>query len=96
MGMRRQYTQVINQAICSWYNAWNRDPHKRHMSDYYIMRSKRLLWLNGIAMDQEEVWEPEVTVMQIGVEGVLDVFFPGWERVLSCAIEYVRGKASEY
>jgi hypothetical protein len=51
--------------------------------------------LNGKALNQEEVWMPEVTVMEIGVERKIDRLFPGWERVLICAMEYVRAMVSE-
>jgi hypothetical protein len=91
----RQYIHQINQALYSWYYTWSRETHKRHMAEYYNMRYKTHFLLNGKTLHQEEVWMPEVTVMDIGVEGKIDRLFPGWERALTCAIEYVRGMVSE-
>jgi hypothetical protein len=61
------------------------------MSEYYNTRNKTHFLLNGRSLNQEEKWLPEVTVMDMGVKGSIDRHFPGWERVLLNAIEYVRG-----
>jgi hypothetical protein len=87
----REHIQAINQAILSWYYTWNRETHKRHMSEYYNIRYKTQFLLNGKSLNQEEVWMPEVTVMEMGVKGKIDLLFPGWEWVLLNVIEYVRG-----
>jgi hypothetical protein len=87
----REHIQAINQAIFSWYYTWSSEAHKRHMSEYYNMRNKTHFLLNGKSLNQEELWLPETTVMEIGVKGIIDRLFPGWERVLLNAIEYVRG-----
>jgi hypothetical protein len=71
-----EYIQMINHAIFSWYYTWSREPHKRHMSEYYNMRYKTHFLLNGKALNQEEVWMPEVTTMEIGVKGKRDRLFP--------------------
>jgi hypothetical protein len=87
----REYIQAINQAIFIWYYTWRRETHKRHMSEYFNMRNKTHFLVNGKSLTQEEFWMPETTVMEIGVKGIMDRLFPGWERVLLNAIEYVRG-----
>jgi hypothetical protein len=86
----REHIQAINQAIFSWYYTWSRDTHKRHMSQYYNTRNKTHFILNGRSLNQEEKWLPEVTMMDMGVKGSIDRLFPGCERVLLNAIEYVR------
>jgi ATP-dependent helicase/DNAse subunit B len=80
------------QAILSWYYTWSRETHKRHMSEFYNIRNKTHFPLNGKSLNQEELWLPETRVMEIGVKGIIDRLFPGWERVLLNAIDYVRGK----
>jgi hypothetical protein len=87
----REHIQAINQAIFSWYYTWSRETHNRHMSEYYNMRNKTHFLLNGRSLNEEEKWLPETKVIEIGVKGSTDRLFPGWERVLLNAIEYVRG-----
>jgi hypothetical protein len=37
-----------------------------HKTRYYNMRLKRVLWLNGKALNQEEIVQPEWTNTKIG------------------------------
>jgi hypothetical protein len=83
----QQYSREIKKVLYSWYNTW--DTRYRHNVDYWNMRLKRLLWLNGKELAQYETVKPEVTSMEIGVEPIRR-FFREWWWALSCAIEYIR------
>jgi hypothetical protein len=50
----QQYSQEINGALFSWYDTWDRYRRNRHNVDYWNMRLKRLLWLNGKELAQDE------------------------------------------
>jgi 5,10-methylene-tetrahydrofolate dehydrogenase/methenyl tetrahydrofolate cyclohydrolase len=48
-----------------------------------------MMWINGKVLRQDELVEPEVTVMDMGMKGVKDAF-PGWEKLVCEMIHKVR------
>jgi hypothetical protein len=90
----QQYSREIKEALYSWYDTFDTHTRNRQNVDYWNMRSKRLLWLNGKELAQDETLKPKVTVMESGVEPIRRIFREWWWAV-SCAIEYIlAGKRS--
>jgi 5,10-methylene-tetrahydrofolate dehydrogenase/methenyl tetrahydrofolate cyclohydrolase len=54
-----------------------------------------MMWIISKVLRQDELVEPEVTVMDMGMEGVKDVF-PGWEKLVCEMIDKVRTLNSSY
>ena len=42
---------------------------KPHMFHYYDVQHRRFLWINGSSLNQTETVQPEVTVMDFGIDG---------------------------
>ena len=40
-----------------------------HMFHYYDVQHRRFLWINGSSLNQTETVQPEVTVMDFGIDG---------------------------
>lgn len=69
----QRYVHTILNGVSSWYKTWDRYPCDKHVAQYYSMRSKHVVWLNGRNRDVEELALPEVIMAEIGVEGAKKV-----------------------
>jgi hypothetical protein len=85
----QHYSRDIKEALYSWYDTWDTHTRYRHNVDYWNMRVKRLLSLNGKELAQDEIVKPEMTVIEIRVEPIRKIFRE-WFCALSCAIDYIR------
>jgi hypothetical protein len=45
----------ISASVCEWYVTWDTNPYMKHQAEYYNLRSKRYMWLNGKKRIQDEV-----------------------------------------
>jgi len=60
------------------------NPYTAHKAEYYSMSLKRLIWINGEALNQHEAEWPEITVMQFGTENT------GCQQITKTTIEHIR------
>jgi hypothetical protein len=65
---RYQHTSIINEARYSWYYTWDRYSFNNHKVECYNICSKRVMWTNGKASNQEEITQSEVIAMHIAME----------------------------
>ena len=71
-------------VLRTWYAVWGRDVNQRHMEQYYSMLLKSLVWINGKALEQDEVVKPIVILSKCGPAATR---YPGRKR---CKIESIR------
>jgi hypothetical protein len=84
----------ICDAVCHWYSTWEQHPRVKHLAMYYNVREGSLMWINGNEIDQDEVVEPKVSVVDLGVEGMKNINPESWS-LLKCAIAELRGVEEE-
>ena len=51
------------------YLKWQRNCFKPYTFHYYDVQHRRFLWSNGSSLNQTETVQPEVTVMDFGIDG---------------------------
>jgi len=74
----------VSYAMKDRYSIWDKNPYRAHKAEYYSMSLKHWIWINGMALNQqEEVW-PQVTYMQLGTENT------GCQQIINTTIEHVR------
>jgi len=58
----------VSCAMNDWYSIWDKNPYKVHKAEYYSLSWKCWIWINGKALNQQEVVWSQVTYMQFGTE----------------------------
>ena len=64
-----KYTSPVANTMSNLYLKWQRNRFKTHMFHYYDVQHRKVLWINGLSMNQTETVEPEVTVLDFGIYG---------------------------
>jgi hypothetical protein len=62
------YSQDTEMKIDHFYWLWQSSHYKRHMASYYNMLHQTFFWINGRALHQLETVQPEVTVLEFGID----------------------------
>jgi len=74
----------VSCVMKDWCFIWNKNPYKAHKAEYYSMSLKRRIWINGMALNQQEdVW-PQATYMHIGTENT------GCQQIIKTTIQHIR------
>ena len=63
------YTSLVGSAMRNFYFEWQRKSFIPHLSQYYDIRLRQFLWINGSSLHQREVVQPVATVIDYGYEG---------------------------
>jgi hypothetical protein len=53
-------------VLRAWYEVWDRDVNLRNKEQYYSMLLNCLAWINGKALEQNEVVKPVVILSTYG------------------------------
>jgi hypothetical protein len=51
-----------------FYHMWQSSYYKARMASYYNMLHQNFFWINGRTLHQLEIVQPEVTVLEFGIE----------------------------
>jgi len=66
---KNKYTSPVANSMSNLYLKWQRNRFKPHMFHYYDVQHRPFLWINGSSLNQREAVEPEVRVMDFGIDG---------------------------
>jgi hypothetical protein len=80
------FNSVITEAMYSWYATWDKATYSWHMLQYYNMRVKIMVWINGKAFAQRE----EGRTGTGGEAADFGLKNSGCPMLIRCAIENVR------
>jgi hypothetical protein len=56
-------SRFVDEQFQEWYSAWERSKNKIHMAEYYNMRLRKLMYINGSNYNQCEPVMPELPVL---------------------------------
>ena len=62
------FTSRVGGKMRNYYIEWQRRRCTPHLSQYYDIHLRKYLWINGSSLNQTEVVQPEVTVMDFGID----------------------------
>ena len=62
------FTSLVGCKMRNYYIEWQRRRCTPHLSQYYDIHLRTYLWINGSSLNQREVVQPEVTVMDFGID----------------------------
>jgi hypothetical protein len=61
-------SRFVGEQFHEWYCSWRRSRNKVHMAEYYNMRLRKHVYINGSLYGQNEPVLPETTVMDFGID----------------------------
>jgi len=61
-------TSPVATTISNLYLKWQRNRFNPHIFHYYNVQQRQFLWINGSTLNQMETVEPEVMVMDFGID----------------------------
>ena len=64
-----KYASPVANTMSNLYLKWQRNIFKPHMFHFYDIQHQQFLWINGSYLNQTETVEPEVIVMDFGIDG---------------------------
>jgi hypothetical protein len=79
-----EFNSVITEGMYRWYAAWDKATYSWHKLEYYNMRVKSMVWVNGKAFAQREEERTGRDVLDFGLRN------SGCPLLIQCAIENVR------
>ena len=62
------YTSLVGSAMRNFYFEWQRKRFTLHLSQYYDVRLRQFLWINGSSLPRREVVQPVATVIHYGYD----------------------------
>ena len=65
-----KYTSPVVNTVSNVYLKWQRNRFNPHIFHYYDVQRRRFLCINGSSLNQTETVQPEVTVMDFGIDGL--------------------------
>jgi len=57
-GLTGAAARFVIEQTKEWYNQWHHSNVRRHIAEYYNMRFKKIYWLNGSLLNQQELALP--------------------------------------
>jgi len=62
------YTSLVGSDMHNFYFEWRRKRFTPHLSQYYDVRLRQFLWINGSSLPQRELVQPVATVIDYGYD----------------------------
>ena len=62
------YTSLVGSAMRNFYFEWQRKRFTPHLYQYYDVRLRQFLWINGSSLPQREVVQPVATLIDYGYD----------------------------
>ena len=67
-GLTGAAARFVIEPTKEWYTQWHLSKSRRHIAEYYNMNFKKVYWINGSLLNQQELVLPEVTSMEFGID----------------------------